>query len=85
MSGTNGTSTSDGTTDAGESPSSGSSSAGGESGSSSSATAVYELAQKNIGTPPSPKSEISLGYIVSIILVALLFFLGFTKRDNRFN
>lgn len=85
MSGTNGTSTSDGTTDAGESPSSGSSSAGGESGSSSSATAVYELAQKNIGTPPSPKSEISLGYIVSIILVALLFFLGFTKRDNRFD
>lgn len=82
-SGRNGTATNDGISSAGDIPSAGSSSAGGESGSTSGSQAVYEIIKKNIGKPPSPQSEISLGYILFVVLIAIIFFIGFTKPNVR--
>jgi cobaltochelatase CobN len=62
---------------------SGSSSSGGESGSTAGAVAMYEVVKKNVGEPPTPQSEISVGYLLFIVGLLLIFFFGFTRPNNR--
>ncbi|RAP51991.1 MAG: hypothetical protein BZ138_03925 [Methanosphaera sp. rholeuAM270] len=59
------------------------SSAGGESGSSAGKEAVYEIVQKKLGKPPSSQSEIAIGYLLFIVLILVIFFIGFTKPNAR--
>jgi cobaltochelatase CobN len=62
---------------------SGSSTSGGESGSTAGAVAMYEVVKKNVGEPPTPQSEISIGYLLFIVGLLLIFFFGFTRPNNR--
>jgi cobaltochelatase CobN len=81
--GQNGTVSANGDSQAGNNPSAGSSSAGGESGSSAGAASMYEIVKKNVGKPPSPQSEISIGYLIFVIIILVIFFIGFTKPNVR--
>jgi len=62
----------------------GSSSAGGSSGESAGSPSVYELVKKNIGTPPSAQSEIAFGYLLFIVVILVIFFVGFTRPNSRY-
>ncbi|RAP45364.1 MAG: hypothetical protein BZ135_06020 [Methanosphaera sp. rholeuAM6] len=81
--GQNGTISANGDSSAGKNPSAGSSSAGGESGSSAGSASMYEVVKKNIGKPPSSQSEISIGYLIFIVIILLIFFAGFIKPNVR--
>ena len=59
------------------------SSAGGEAGSSAGSPSIYEIVQKNVGKPPSPQSEIAIGYLLFVVLLLIIFFVGFTKPNAR--
>ena len=59
------------------------SSAGGESGDSAGAASVYELVKKSVGKPPSPQSEIAFGYLMFIVVILVIFFVGFTKPNIK--
>ena len=62
---------------------SGSATSGGDSGTTAGAVAMYEVVKKNIGQPATPQSEISIGYLLFIIGLLLIFFFGFTRPNNR--
>ncbi|WP_455645029.1 cobaltochelatase subunit CobN [Methanosphaera sp.] len=83
----NGNSTNSGDSALGQSASSSSEgSAGGSAASSGAASAtgaVYEVSAKNGGEAASSQAEIALGYILAIVLIAMIFFLGFTRRSAR--
>ena len=61
----------------------GSSTSGGESGSTAGAVSLYEVVKKNVGLPPSPQSEVSVGYLLFIVGLLLIFFYGFRRPNNR--
>ncbi len=60
-----------------------SSSEGGKSGSSAAAAQIYEVVEKSIGKPPSSQSEISIGYLLFVVMILIIFFIGFTKPNSR--
>lgn len=61
-----------------------SSSSGSSSGSSGSSSAlVYKIVKKQDPNPVVQQAEIEFGYLVAIILIALLFFIGFRRKGAR--
>ncbi|MDO5822341.1 cobaltochelatase subunit CobN [Methanosphaera sp.] len=85
----NSTQKNSGSSDVGTS-STGASSAGSAAASSSSAAVAatatataYEVSEKSGGKAASNKSAVSFGYLVAIVLIALLFFVGFKRKDIR--
>lgn len=85
----NGNSTNNGDSNVGQSSTGGSSSAGGSSatasssGAASATAAVYEVSQKSGGAAASSQAEIALGYILAIVVIAIIFFVGFTRKKPR--
>ncbi|RAP46984.1 MAG: hypothetical protein BZ136_06870 [Methanosphaera sp. rholeuAM74] len=53
-------------------------------GISSAAGAVYEVVKKKLSKSAAQESEIAVGYIVAIIAIAALFFVGFTRKSPRY-
>lgn len=86
-----GNSTESGSSDVGQganggsvsSASSASSSSASSSGATSATAAVYAVSSKSGGQAASSQAEISLGYILAIVLIAVFFFTGFTRKSAR--
>lgn len=67
----------------GASSAGGSSTAASANGATSAMAAVYEVNEKSGGQAASAQSEIALGYILSIVGIAGLFFIGFRRSGIR--